>query len=47
MEECLVPAHRNQHLQRLGVTIEMSKMRKVEVIFEQAEAKDASVADEG
>jgi hypothetical protein len=31
MEECLVPAHRNQHFQRLGATTEMPKMRKVEL----------------
>src|SRR4051812_32978033 len=32
MEECLVPAHRNQHFQWLGATTEMPKMRKVELI---------------
>src|SRR3954452_24660064 len=31
MEECLVPAHRNQHFQWLGATTEMPKMRKVEL----------------
>jgi hypothetical protein len=31
MEEYLVPAHRNQHFQRLGATTEMPKMRKVEL----------------
>src|SRR4051794_33741494 len=31
MEECLVPAHRNQHFQWLGATTEMLKMRKVEL----------------
>ena len=31
MEECLVPAHRNQHFQWLGTTTGMPKMRKVEL----------------
>src|SRR3954463_4367624 len=31
MEECLVPAHRNQHFQWLGTTTGMPKMRKVQL----------------
>src|SRR3954452_5364534 len=31
MEECLVPAHRNQHFQWLGTTTGMPKMRKVKL----------------
>jgi hypothetical protein len=31
MEECLVPAHRNQRFQWLGATTGMPKMRKVKL----------------
>src|SRR3954462_4312572 len=41
MEECLVPAHRNQHFQRLGAPTEMPKMRKVELNLPQLRVVEA------